>query len=92
MVYDATYKKVMTGGWFVKLGLPHVHTVLLVIPSHCIVFPSLVGIVLVFFGQPSPRNVLALVGLLQFRDAWPPAGLDRDKAAAARYLQQQARG
>lgn len=34
-------------------------------------------------------NVLALVGLLQFRDAWPPAGLDRDKAAAARYLQQQ---
>eukprot|EP00434_Breviolum_minutum_P023513 symbB.v1.2.020741.t2/scaffold1762.1/size182224/8 len=32
-------------------------------------------------------NVLALVGLLQFWDAWPPAGPDRDKAAAARYLQ-----
>ncbi|CAK9032018.1 Lipase_3 domain-containing protein [Durusdinium trenchii] len=32
-------------------------------------------------------NVLALVGLLQFKDAWPSAGPDRDRVAAARYLE-----
>ncbi|CAE7211831.1 unnamed protein product, partial [Symbiodinium pilosum] len=32
-------------------------------------------------------NMLALVGLLQLRDAWPPEGANRDKVAAARYLQ-----
>lgn len=31
--------------------------------------------------------MLALVGLLQFKDAWPSAGPDRDRVAAARYLE-----
>ena len=61
-------------------------------PSVSLLTPP-IGFDMVLFLKPvchfETRNVLALVGLLQFRDAWPPAGPDRDKAAAARYLQQQ---
>lgn len=32
-------------------------------------------------------NLLALVGLLQLRDAWPTDGAKRDKVAATKYLQ-----